>query len=64
MERYYNIDIDKLISDHKLSYENECENVTNQLKQLYNNRIKLYAQKIDENYKISSSYTYFDILLL
>ncbi|XP_025412337.1 uncharacterized protein LOC112684847 [Sipha flava] len=53
MERYYNIDIDKLISDHKLSYENECENVTNQLKQLYNNRIKLYAQKIDENYKIS-----------
>lgn len=58
MERYYNIDIDNLISDHKLAYENAYENVTDQLKQLYNNRIKLYAQKIDENFKISSNYIF------
>lgn len=65
MDYFPNIDIDRLLSDHKLSYQNAYENVTDQLKQIHNNRIKLYAQKMEENYKISSNTTNnFDIFLI
>lgn len=64
MATYFNIDVDSLILDHKLSYQNAYENVTGQVKELCNNNINLYAQKIDENHKISSTYLYFDIFLL
>ncbi|KAE9541207.1 hypothetical protein AGLY_004452 [Aphis glycines] len=48
MTRYFNIDIDNIITDYELSYQNTMENFIDEIKRNNDNILKVYTQKIDE----------------
>lgn len=48
MTRYFNIDIDNIITDYELSYQNTMENFIDEIKRNNDNILKVYSQKIDE----------------
>ncbi|CAH1724666.1 unnamed protein product [Aphis gossypii] len=48
MTRYFNTDIDNIITDYELSYQNTMENFIDEIKRNNDNILKVYTQKIDE----------------
>ncbi|KAL4097045.1 hypothetical protein QTP88_021883 [Uroleucon formosanum] len=48
MTRYFNIDIDNIITDYELAYQNSKENFIDEIKQTNDNILKVYTQDIDE----------------
>lgn len=56
MTRYFNIDIDNIITDYELAYQNSKENFIDEIKQTNDNILKVYTQDIDEYSKTLSMY--------
>lgn len=54
MTKYFNIDIENIITDYDLSCQNVDDDFISQIKQQNNYLMKLYTQKIEESNKISS----------
>lgn len=61
MTRYFNIDIDNIITDYELSYQNTMENFIDEIKRNNDNILKVYAQKIDEYSQTLSMYLYYQL---
>lgn len=56
MTRLFNIDIDSIITDYKISYQNENDNFINQVNRLNNNVLKEYTHRAKEHNQILSMY--------
>lgn len=56
MNKLFNIDIDDIIADYKLSYQNKNDNFINQINRLNNSVLKVYTHKVNEHNKILSAY--------
>lgn len=61
MTRYFNIDIDNIITDYELSFQNTMENVIDEIKRNNDNILKVYTQKIDEYSQTLSMYLYYQM---
>lgn len=61
MTRYFNIDIDNIITDYELSYQNTTDNFIDEIKRNNDNILKIYSQKIDEYNKTLSMYLYYQM---
>lgn len=48
MTRYFNVDIDNIITDYELAYQNSKENFINKIKRSHDDILKVYTQDIDE----------------
>lgn len=58
MTKFFNIDIENIITDYDLSYQNVNDNFMSQIKQLNNDLMKIYTHKIEESKKLSSMLGY------
>lgn len=56
MTKFFNIDIENIITDYNLSYQNVNDHFISQVKQQNNYLMKIYTQKIEESSKISSMF--------
>lgn len=56
MTRYFNVDIDNIITDYELAYQNSKENFINKIKRSHDDILKVYTQDIDEYNKTLSMY--------
>lgn len=61
MMRYFNTDIDNIITDYELSYQNTMENFIDEIKRNNDNILKVYTQKIDEYSQTLSMYLYYQM---
>lgn len=61
MTKYFNIDIDNIITDYELSYQNTMENFIDEIKRNNDNILKVYTQNIDEYSKTLSMYLYYQM---
>ncbi|XP_025194598.1 uncharacterized protein LOC112594158 [Melanaphis sacchari] len=48
MTKYFNVDIDNIITDYELSYQNTMENFIDEIKRNNDNILKVYTQNIEE----------------
>lgn len=48
MTRYFNVDIDNIITDYELAYQNSKENFINKIKRSHDDILKVYTRDIDE----------------
>ncbi|XP_022165732.1 uncharacterized protein LOC111030511 [Myzus persicae] len=48
MTRYFNVDIDNIITDYELAHQNSKENFINKIKRSHDDILKVYTQDIDE----------------
>ncbi|XP_060864906.1 arginyl-tRNA--protein transferase 1-like [Metopolophium dirhodum] len=48
MTKYFNVDIDNIITDYELAYQNAKENFIDEIKRTDDNILKVYTQDIDE----------------
>lgn len=64
MSRFFNVNIDSIINDHELSYQNTQDNFIKECKQMYDKLLKLYIQKVEERSKVLSMYICHIALLL
>jgi len=58
MTRYFNVDIDNIITDYELAYQNAYENFIDEIKRSEDNILKLYSQDIDKYSKTLSMMHY------
>lgn len=54
MTKFFNIDIENIITDYELSYQNVNDHFISQKNQLNNYLMKIYTQKLEESTKLSS----------
>lgn len=52
----FNVDINNVITDYKLSYQNSSDEFINTITQMKNNSQKLYTQKVEELDRVLSMY--------
>ncbi|XP_026806403.1 uncharacterized protein LOC113549345 [Rhopalosiphum maidis] len=48
MTRYFNVDIDNIITDYELAYKNAMENFIDEIKRNNDDILKIYTQNMDE----------------
>uniref|UniRef100_A0A2S2NEH1 Kinetochore protein SPC25 n=1 Tax=Schizaphis graminum TaxID=13262 RepID=A0A2S2NEH1_SCHGA len=48
MTRYFNVDIDNIITDYELAYKNTMENFIDEIKRNNDDILKIYTQNMDE----------------
>lgn len=56
MSRFFNVNVDSIINDHEMSYQNTQDNFIKEYKQMYDKMLKLYMQKVEEHNKVLSMY--------
>jgi len=56
MTKYFNVDIDNIITDYELVYQNAKENFIDEIKRTDDNILKVYTQDIEEYSKTLSMY--------
>jgi len=56
MTRYFNADIDSIITDYELTNQHSKENFIDEIKRTDDNILKVYTQDIDEYSKTLSMY--------
>lgn len=52
MANLFNIHIDNLVLDHTIQYQNAKDNFLDEVNKKHSNIMKIYEQKVDEQYKI------------
>lgn len=62
MSRFFNVDINCMINDHELSYQNANSNFIEKYNKLYNDVQKVHKQKVDESNSILRKWLIFDLL--
>lgn len=59
MSRFFNVDIDKIISDYELSYKKANDIHCNEHKRLNDNYLNIFSQKKEEHTNKMSMYLVF-----
>jgi len=56
MTKYFNVDIDNIVTDYELAYQHAKENFIDEIKRTNDNILKVYEQDIDKYSKTLSMY--------